>query len=302
MSKFFLTILLLTSFKAFAQFDYDLFKNYTETTTQQRNKKLISVTEYQQDKGQWTRTSTKQFNLQGLPMTLIQYGQQGKEAQKKEFVYDSIECISKIEGYKNGTHEETTEFDINSAKQIISYDYYVYSSYDAEKMLVWKTILEYNHNGTIKKTIKLEGNKKDTVETDFYNEVGVLIKSRWNQGGLRTTKIEYIWKNDSTEMKEVHYENESTSYNTITHNYKNAKEINKIDSLTSPQPFYWKYDDKGRVIETNEQYFYVQYFRYDTNGYLTNKTIKVLFSDSDEKDLPKKMEFKYEYKFRNQLK
>ena len=299
MSKIFLTILLLTSFQAFAQFDYDLFKTYTEVTTQQRNKKLISATEYQQDKGQWIKTSLQQFNLQGLPTTLIQYDQQGKEVQKKEFVYDSIENISKIETYKNGTHEETTEFEINSLRQIISYTDNVYSSYDGEKMLVWKTMLEYNPNKTIKKTIKLEGDNKDTVEVDFYNTNGILTKSLWHQEGLRTTKIVYVWNHDSTEMKEVNYENDSTTYNTITHNYKNGKEIKKIDSLTSPQPFYWKYDDKGRVIETNEQYFYVQYFRYDTDGYVTNKTINVLFSDSDEKDLPKKIEFKYEYKFRN---
>lgn len=299
MNKLLLIILLLTSFQTFAQFDYDLFKSYTANTVQEHNKKVSDVTEYQQEKKIWVKTSVQQFNLQGLPTILIQYDQQGKEAIKKDFVYDTVQCISQIETYKNGKHEETTEFEINSLRQIISYTDYVYSSYDGEKMLVWKTILEYNHNGTINKTTKLEGNKKDTVETDFYNEVGVLTKSLWNQGGLRTTKIEYIWTNDSTEMKEVHYENDSTTYNTITHNYKDRKEIKKIDPVTSPQPFYWKYDDKGRVIETNEQYFYVQYFRYDTNGYLTNKTINVLFSDSDEKDLPKKIEFKYEYKFRN---
>ncbi len=299
MSKLFLTILLLTSFKAFSQFDYDLFKSYTDNTTQDRNKKIIDATEYQQEKKIWIKTSLQQFNLDGLPTILIQYDQQGKEAIKKEFVYNSVQCISKIETYKNGTHEETTEFDKNSLQQIISYTDYVYSSYDGKKMLVWKTMLEYNSNGTIKKTIKLESDKKDTAETDFYNKVGVLTKSLWNQSGLRTRKIVYIWNNDSTEMKEEHYENDSTIYNTITHDYKERKEIKKIDSLTSPQPFYWKYDEKGRVVETNEQYFYVQYFRYDTAGYPTNKTINVLFSDSDEKDLPKKIEFRYEYTFRN---
>jgi len=298
MSKFFLTILLLTSVQGFAQFDYDMFKNYTEVTTQERNKKLISTTEYQQDKGQWIKTSLQQFNSHGLPTTLIQYDQQANEAQKKEFIYDSVGNILKIEGYKNATHYETTEFDINSSKQITSYTDYVYSSYDGEKMLVWKTMLEYNPNGTLKRTIKLEGNK-DTVEIDFYNNHGVLTKSLWHQEGLRTTKILYLWNQDSTEMKEVHYEDDSTIYNTIKHKYKGGKEIQKIDPVTSQQPFYWKYDDKGRLTETNEQFFYVQYFQYNQDGYITNKIIKIIFSDSGNEGLPKKIQMKYEYVFRS---
>lgn len=159
-------------------------------------------------------------------------------------------------------------------------------------------MLEYNPNGTLKRTIKLEGNK-DTVEIDFYDTNGVLTKSLWNQEGLRTTKILYLWNQDSTEMKEVHYENDSTIYNTITHKYKSGKEIQKIDPVTSQQPFYWKYDDKGRVTETNEQFFYVQYFQYNQDGYITNKTIKIIFSDSGNEGLPKKIQMKYEYVFRN---
>lgn len=174
----------------------------------------------------------------------------------------------------------------------------MYSSYDGEKMFLWQTLLEYNPNGTIKKSIKLEGDKKDTVEADFYNTNGVLTKSLWHQGGLRTTKIVYLWNKDSTEMKEVHYENDSTVYNTIIHKYKGGKEVESTDPVTSPKPFYWKYDDKGRLIETNEQFFYVQYFQYNQDGFVTGKTINVLYSDSDEKDLPKKIQFKYEYEFR----
>ncbi|HXB44145.1 MAG TPA: hypothetical protein VNV85_08825 [Puia sp.] len=299
MNKFLLTVFLLASFQAFPQFDYELFKSFNGNKTKELNKKLISATEYKQDKNVWIKISLQRFNLQGLPTTLIKYDELGKEAQKKEFVYDSAQSILKIEGYKNGVREETTEFEINSARQIISYTDYVYSYYDGKKILVWKTILEYNPNGRIKKTIRLEGDKKDPVETNFYDTSGILAKSLWNLGGLRTTKIEYIWNSDSTEMKELHYENDSTTYNTITHKFKDRKEIKKIDSLASTQPFYWKYDDNGRIIETNEQLFYVQYFQYGLSGYLTNKTINVLFSDSGEKDLPKKIEFKYDYKFRN---
>ena len=240
----------------------------------------------------------QRFNSHGLPTSLIQYDRQANEAQKKEFIYDSVGNISKIEGYKNGTHDETTEFDINSLRQIISYTDYVYSSYDGEKMLVWKTMLEYNPNGAIKRTIKLEGNR-DTVETDFYNAHGVLTKSLWHQEGLRTTKILYLWNQDSTEMKEVHYEDDSTIYNTITHKYKGGKEIQKIDPVTSQQPFYWKYDDKGRLIETNEQFFYVQYLQYNQEGYIIKKIIKIVFSDSDNEGAPKKIQLRYEHVFRN---
>lgn len=298
MSKLFLIILLFTSFQAFAQFDYDLFKNYTEAATQQRDKKITSVTEYVQEKGQWVKASSQQFNVKGLPTFIIKFDEQGNEVQKKEFIYDPTGSISKIEGYNNGTHETTTEFDINSLQQIISYTDYVYSSYDSEKLVVWRSMLEYNLNGTIKESIKLQGDNKDTVEVDFYNTNGVLTKSLWHQGGLRTTKILYVWNRDSTEMKEAHYENDSTVYTTITHKYKGGKEIARIDPSTSPKPFYWKYDDKGRLIETDEQFFYVQYFQYNPEGFVTKKTINVLFSDSDEKDLPKKIQFKYEYEFR----
>ena len=60
----------------------------------------------------------------------------------------------------------------------------------------------------------------------------------------------------------------------------------------------YEYDNNGRVIETNEAFFYVSYFTYNKDGYIIDKTINVLFSDSDEKDLPKKIYFKYEYEFR----
>lgn len=188
---------------------------------------------------------------------------------------------------------------VNPLGQIISYIDYVYSSYDGEKMFVWQTNLEYNSNGTLSKSIKMEGYKKDTSEINFYDTSGVKTKSLWHQGGLRTTKIEYNWNKDRTEMNEIHYENDSTTYITITHKYKDNKEVEKIDPGTSPKPFYWKYDSFGRVVETNEQFFYVQYFKYNQDGYLESKIINVLFSDSDEKDLPKKIQFKYEYQFRS---
>ena len=119
-----------------------------------------------------------------------------------------------------------------------------------------------------------------------------------NWDGLRTVKIEYAYNKDGTEMLEKHYEDATGIYNTITHKYKNKREIEKIDSATSNRPFYWKYDDRGRVIETNQAFYYVLYNKYDSNDYLTSKTLEVIYTDSDEKDLRKKIQFKYEYEFR----
>ena len=119
-----------------------------------------------------------------------------------------------------------------------------------------------------------------------------------NMGGLRTVKIEYLFNTDSTEMLEKHYEDSTNIYNTITHRYKDKKEIEKIDLTTSERPFYWKYDDEGNVIETNEGFYYVVYFKYNSEGYLTDKTVDVIYSDSDEKDLPKKIKFQYDYEFK----
>jgi YD repeat-containing protein len=299
MSKLFLTFFLLVSFPAFSQFDYELFENYNKGLTKEHNKKLISVIEYQQDKNQWTKTSLQQFNSLGLPTTLFQYDQKGQEIRKKEFIYDSTGQISKIESYESGKHEQSTEFKLNTFGQIILYSDYVYSSYDGEKMFLWKTIIEYNSNKTIKKIVKLEWPKEDTVEINFFDISGIKTKAIWNHEGLTTSRIEFIWNNDSTEMKEVNYDHDFKPYNTIVHKYKGKKEIEKTDPSTSPKPFYWKYDSDGRVTETNEQFFYVQYFEYNQDGNLTKKTLNVLFSDSEEKDLPKKIYFKYEYQYRN---
>ena len=298
-SKFILATFLITSFQAVGQFDYDLFEQYADSSVRQKNIKVKSVTELQsEDKNHWIKTSYQQFNLQGLPIKFVQYDQQGNEAAIKQFDYDTNQQISKIETYKGSKHDATTEFEINAAKQITSYTDYGYSTLNGEKLLIWKTFIDYNSNNTIRRKIELEGDAKDTVEIDYYDSLGTQIKSIQNRSGLRTTKVIYAWNSDKTEMKELNYENDSSIYNVIVHKYKDKKEIQKIDSLTSSKPFYWKYDNNGRVIETNEAFFYVSYFTYNKDGYIIDKTINVLFSDSDEKDLPKKIYFKYEYEFR----
>lgn len=296
MRIFLTTILFLTTLQTFAQFDYDLYVGLTSTEILTQHQKISTVTEYQSEKkDKKTKTLVQQFLKNGYPSFIFQFNTQGQIATKTEFIYDTLGYIKSIETYKNKIHKSSTEFEVNQVGQITSYTDYVYSSYDGEKTFVWKTLLEYNPNLTIKKSIKQQGYKRDTSEINFYNDYGVKTKTIWKMGGLRATKIEYAYNKDSTEMLEKHYENDTTIYTTIIHRYKDKKEVEKIDPTTSEKPFYWKYDKLGRVIETNEAFFYKIYYTYNSDGFITNKTVEVLFSDSDMKDLPKKIEFIYEY-------
>lgn len=290
------TILFLTTIQTYAQFDYELYMSLTTKETLLQHQKINTITEYQSEKkGEKIKTIVQQFLRNGYPSFIFQFNAQGQIATKTEFIHDTLGYIKSIETYKNEIHNSSTEFEVNQVGQIISYTDYVYSSYDGKKTFVWKTLLEYNPNLTIKKSIKQQGYKRDTSEINFYNDYGVKTKTIWNMGGLRTTKIEYAYNKDSTEMLEKHYENDTTIYTTIIHRYKDKKEVEKIDPTTSKKPFYWKYDKLGRVIETNEAFFYKTYYKYNSDGFMTNKTVEVLFSDSDMKDLPKKIEFIYEY-------
>jgi hypothetical protein len=284
--------------QTFGQSDYELLQSYLNKPEQ--NKLVASITElHLQNNKTWKKNYVQQFNLQGLPTLLIRYGEKDEELEKKAFIYDNKNHISKMETYKGGKHQGTAAFETNSSGQVISCTEYVYSSYDGEKMFLWKTIFDYYPNHAIEKSIRVEGKtKQDTVEINFYDTSGVKTKSLWNMGGLRTTKIEFIWNNDKSEMKELHCENDTTIYTTIVHKYKNSKEVERMDPSTSSQPFYWKYDSNGRIIETNEAFYYVTYNEYDISGRLKNKTWNVLFSDGPKNDLPKKFYFKYEYQLR----
>jgi YD repeat-containing protein len=294
MNRLLFSTFFFMSLQSFGQANIPLFQQ----SSNKKSNKLNSVTEFQlQSTGNWTKTSFQQFNTQGQPTTIIQYNEQGLEAEKKEFIYNHQGQILKTDTYKGVNHYGSTEFEIDTSTQIISFSDYVYSSLNKEKIFLWKTFLEYNLNKTIKKTIKIEGYKKDTSQINFYDTLGLPTKSLFHEMALRTTKTEFVWNKDRTEMNEIQYENDTTVYSTIIHRYKDNKEIERID--TSSQPLYWKYDNKGRLVETNEALFYVLYLTYDEQDQVVNKTINVLFSDSDEKDLPKKFQFKYEYEYRN---
>jgi hypothetical protein len=291
------TIFFLTTISGYAQFDYELFINLTNKENLIQHKKINTIIEYQSEQnGKKIKTEVHGFFKNGYPNFMYQFNKQGEITAKKEFVYDTLGQIKSIETYQNELHNSSTEFEINKAGQVITYKEYIYSSYDGEKTSLWNTVIEYNPNLTIRKSIKIEGSLEDTVEVNFYNDYGVKTKTIRNMSGLLTIKIEYAYNKDSTEMLEKHYENDTTIYTTIIHRYKDNKEVERIDPATSQMPFYWIYDELGRVIETNEAFFYKTYYKYNSDGFITNKKLEVLFSDSDMKDLPMDIEFSYEYK------
>ena len=293
------TFLLFISGQTFAQFDYELYISMTTSNSLFQNKRFTRVTEFRSEKkGSRTKLSEQHFLKEGFPSSIIGFDEQGQITDKKDFLYESTNRIKSIETYKNTKLYSSTEFETNQLGQILSCTEYVYSSFDNEKLFLWKTFIDYNSNGTLKKTIKLESDKKDTTEVVFYDKYGIKTKEIWNKSGLRTRKIEYVYSNDSTEMLQKEYENDTTIYNTVTHKYKNKKEIERIDPTTSSKPFYWKYDKSGRVIKTNESLYFLLYNDYNTDGSLKNKTMKVLFTDSGADNLPKNIVFTYEYENR----
>ena len=276
--------------------------SFLDKESLRQNSKLTALTEFQLDNlGEQTKTLSTQFNNKGFPIALTQYDPLEQVIMNKEFIYGPSGNLKSIETYKMKEHHRSTEFETNQWGQITAYTDFVYNSYDGTKAFAGNTILEYNSNHTLKKILKLKGNKRDTLQVDFFNAKGIKTKSLMNMAGLRTVKIEYTYKKGRTEMLEKHYEDDTKIYNTITHKYKDKREIEKIDSATSTRPFYWKYDDKGRVIETNQAFYYVLYNQYNSQDYLTNKTLVVIQTDSDERDRPKKIQFKYDYEFRQDL-
>jgi len=296
---FVVAIFLITSFKVFAQFDYQIFQEFSNPIIKQQNSKLISVTELQlADRNNWLKISYQEFNPDGLPNKLIQYDKANIEIRQMHFYYSDEGEISRIETYEGKKHNGSTEFKLNASGQVVLYTEYVYSSLDSKKLLVGKTFIEYYPDKTIKKTINIKTDA-DTSKVNYYSTSGELVKSIWKIQGLRTTKIEYLWNKDKTEMKENHYENDTSIYSTVIHRYRNKKEVERIDPSISMKPFYWKYDSNGRVIETNQDYYDVIYYSYDNEGRLESKIMNILFFDSSEKDLPKKVNYKYEYKLRN---
>lgn len=174
---------------------------------------------------------------------------------------------------------------------------FVFSSLTKEKLLGHQYIYRYSAMRQLKQVHTLRGSNGDTVEIDDFDGNGNMTTSLWNYSGLRTKKIVYKWSKDSSECKEVHFEDGGIVYNTITSTFSDGLIINKIDSLTSPKPFYWKYDDSKRIIETNSGVFCIQKFFYNNNG-LLEKQIGTVVEEFNTHDFPKTLEVTYEYEER----
>jgi hypothetical protein len=270
-----------------------------DTTNRDLFRKVVSLTEYGTDKdSSWKKSSYVEFNKNGMPTKMIRYGNSGGESEKQLFIYDAVGKPASDSTYKGGKLFSSTDYNYDLSGKLTSLFESVYASLDGEKLPTRKIFLEYYSNQKLRKKSTLEFGKEDTTNIDFFDSSGFKRESILHESGLRSTKIIYNWNQDRTEMKEAEFENDSSVYNTIVHRYKNNKEIERLDSLTSGLIFYWKYDDKGRMIETNEALYYITYNQYDEAGYVTNRRLHVMYSDSSEEDLPKDIELKYEYVFR----
>ena len=269
-----------------------------DTTGSYLMRNVISVTEYKKiDTSKWEKISFETFTPLGLPLLSIQFDEQGKEKEKQIVGYNPSGILINIITYKNGKMTDTMETKQDSSGKITFAREFVYSSADGKKIPVKDTYFEYYSNGKLKKRTELSGYPSDTNSIYYCDTSGIATRTNWRSSpGLRTTQIDYLWNSERTEMKELHHQSDGTVYNTIVHKYKNNLEIEKIDSLTMIIPFYWKYDKKNRLIETNANVFYTLLLEYDNSGYPIHKTLKNIIYDSGE--APEKIEYKYEYKFR----
>ena len=170
----------------------------------------------------------------------------------------------------------------------------VFSSLTKEKLPTHNYNYQYYPNGQLKQIYVFEGGKTDTVEIQNFDSKGQQTTSYMNYGGLTTKRIEFIWNKDSTECKEIHYDDENKAYNTIISTFRNNLKIQKIDPSTSPIPFYWNYDKLNRVIETNSGMFYTQNFFYDEKGLLVKQTMTVV-EKFNYNNFPKKIVATYDY-------
>ena len=269
-NKTLLIIFLLFPHFIYSQFDYETFKSFK--AKQEKNKSLKSIFAFEiKGKNERQMISKIYFNQVGLPDSIIQF-REGTKYIKKIFQYGNGQ-ISKIETFRKGELDETTEFDLDEKRRIKNYTEYVYSSYDGKKLVTFKTILHYYQNGNIRKKIKLRGHRLDTNTVSTFHEDGRPLFTYYSNTG-KTVKKAFVWNDDLSEMKELNYEKNNTVYDTVLHFYKNKLEIKRIDNITSKKPLFWKYDGQHRLIETNQNVFIIQYFEYNKSGFLIKQIIK----------------------------
>lgn len=289
--------LLLVYGHTFAQFDYELFESYSSKEKKLLNSHLVSVTEVEQDElDRWNKKSFTAFNKDGLPVLFIRYNDQGNEDEKKEFLYDDKGHISKIKTNRYGSPVQSTEFTTDHSGKIITCTEYLLTPENIIAMIFSKTWVKYYAAGTMSRVVKLQWREMDTARIDYYDEAGVKISTINREMLPNIIRTEYKWNGDKTEMKEINHKEQGET-DTITHTYKNNKEVGRIDASVPPWKFYWKYNNAGWLTETNELNF-IQIFTYNERGYLKTITEKDPDPEPNVKEQPNKREYKYEYQFR----
>lgn len=301
--KIWFSIILLNIFfaiDAFAQFEDRFFENVNFKDSILLKNKIISQTEYiSMDDSTWIKHGYNENNNYGLPSIMIQYDESGNESEKLVFTYDSLGQINNIESYNRNRKSSGANFIVNNKGLIFSSTSYSYQTYDNKIITHNTNYYYYNPNNLISKKIAIGENDKDTTQITYFDSLGRKKLNIWSPQKTWTQKVEYIYSNDSGDTKEIISTNDNKIADTIIHKFKNCKEVESYSSVTGYK-FYWKYDSEGRLIETNSGFYDIKYYTYDKEGRLKTMTILMLFSDSSaDKDLPKKMYFKYEYKLKN---
>lgn len=287
MKIFLLSIfIVLSCLPIFSQFNFPETESYARQDTN-----LASVTELRlKGDGSWRKTAFEQFN-KGKKELRIEYDKEGEESNKKLFAYDQDDHLIQCVNYANNKLGISYEFAWDNGLQRLITSY-ITSNSTGEKKCINKIYFYHNPNRTLKKTISTSGTPTDTLQICVYDSTGVL--QQVTNSGKKS--MEYKWNEDKTEMQELHFKNDSI-YKTVIYKFKDKEIVEKSDSTHWPKPVYWKYDKKDRLIETNEQLYYISYFSYGKKGWMT-KAKHVPTLKEDKAHASKPICFKYEYEFK----
>ncbi len=214
---------------------------YFSDSLKQRNKAFSCIKTYQQIAGDKKKLfNIIYFNSEGLPTTVKQM-EDTIELTRNDFNYKNDKLFS-IEEFHKRDKFLIAELNYTDDGLIRSVSESVFSSLTKAKLPTHNYNYQYYPGGQLKQIYVFEGTKSDTIEIQNFDNRGQQITSYMNYSGLKTKRIEFIWNKDSSECKEIHYDDNNKAYNTIVSNFRNNLIIKKIDPSTSLTPFYWKYD------------------------------------------------------------
>jgi len=281
------------SLNTVGQNHYEQFKEYFSDSLKERNKNFSCIKTYQQKKGDKKHLfNIIYFNSNGLPAG-IQRVDDTIEIDRSDFTYKDGKLFS-IEEFQTKDKFLIAELNYTDDGLIKTVSESVFSSLTKEKLPARNYNYLYYTNGQLRQVYVFEGSKTDTAEIQNFDIRGHQTTSYMNYDGLTTKRIEFIWNKDSTECKEIHFNDENKAYNTVISTFRNNLIIKKIDQSTSPIPFYWKYDKHNRLVETNSGMFYTQNYFYDEKGLLIKQSMTVI-EQFNYNNFPKTIEATYDY-------